>query len=150
RVSIVAGNAKERARYGEIVDKAEGMRCVSQHPDAAHALQELPRVRPDVALVDLGVPEYSGIECVRQLRILWPSVLCLILTRRLDDDSIIDSLQAGAAGYLLKAQTERALPVLIRQVLREEVVFTPEIARRVLVYFRQHDARRQNSSMLSA
>src|ERR1051326_7588627 len=110
RVSIVEDHPEELALYAAIVNCAPDMRCVSQHPDGAHALRHLPAIQPDVVLVDIGLPKISGIECVRQLRTALPHLLPVMLTKHSDDDHIFESLQAGAAGYLLKAKVREALP----------------------------------------
>jgi DNA-binding NarL/FixJ family response regulator len=150
RVSIVEDNAEELALYVSIVDAAPGLACASAHPDGAHALRHLPHVRPHVVLMDVELPDLSGIACVRQLKTAVPEILAVMLTKHQNDDYLFESLQAGAVGYLIKAHVREKLPGLIRQVLREEVVFTPEIARRVLVYFRQHERKLQDVAQLTA
>ena len=139
RVSIIEDNADERALYAGIVDATSDMRCVSQHPNAAHALRRLREVKPDVVLVDIEMPGCTGVECVRQIRSLLSGTLCIMLTKHEENDYIFDSLKVGAVGYLIKAKVRDALPDLIRQACREEVVMTPEIARRVLAHFRTRE-----------
>jgi len=150
RVSIVEDNPEELALYAEIVNTAPGLSCVSRHPDGPHALRHLPEIKPDVVLVDVELPKLSGIECVRRLKLLLPQTLAVMLTKHPNDDYIFESLRAGAVGYLIKAHVRQQLPVLIHQLLREEVVFTPEIARRVLVFFREHQPKLQDITKLTA
>ncbi len=149
RVSIIEDNPDERSLYASIVDSAADMRCVSQHPNAAHALRELPQVKPHVVLVDIVMPRCSGVECVRQLKTLLPQALLVMLTKHADDDFIFDSVKAGAVGYLLKAKIRDSLPGLIRHVCREEVVMTPEVARRVLAFFFERKTSSANLVKLS-
>lgn len=144
-VSIVEDNSDERALYAAIVNNAPDMRCVSQHPNAPHALREMPQLNPDVVLVDIVMPRCSGVECVRQLKDRLPNSMFVMLTKHADDDYIFNSFRAGAVGYLLKAKTREALPDMIRQVCRDGVVMTPEIARRTLAFFSL-----QSQSTLSA
>ncbi|HEY8361074.1 MAG TPA: response regulator transcription factor [Ramlibacter sp.] len=91
----------------------------------------------DLALVDLGLPDGSGIDVVRALHRMQPQAMSIVVTIYDDDDHLFPALQAGAFGYLLK---EQATEVLVRQVLRitnGEPPLSPSIARRVLSYFGQ-------------
>jgi DNA-binding NarL/FixJ family response regulator len=83
----------------------------------------------------------SGIECVRQLKSVLPRTPAVMLSMHPSNDCILESLQAGAAGYLIKSRVREELPTLIQRVVREEVLFTREVARRVLAHFRQYEPR---------
>ncbi|MBI2927687.1 MAG: response regulator transcription factor [Verrucomicrobia bacterium] len=135
KVSLIEDDAGVRERYARLIDAAGDMRCVSQHPNGAHALHHLPAGAPDVVLVDIRMPQLSGIECVRQLKALLPRLLPVMLTQFGDADLIFESLKAGAVGYLLKSDLPDSLPALIRQVHSGGSPMTPEIARRVLGHF---------------
>src|SRR2546426_9209572 len=102
KVSIVEDDDGIRESLAVIINGSDGFRCVSKYPNAEEALRDLPRIRPDVVLMDINLPKMSGIHCVRKLKDLCPATQTIMLTVYEDSDSIFDSLAAGADGYLLK------------------------------------------------
>jgi DNA-binding NarL/FixJ family response regulator len=147
-VSIVEDNEKLRGTLARVLNRAEGFRCVSQHPDAEDALKELPGVKPDVVLMDINLPGMNGVECVRQLKKLLPDVQMIMLTVYEDTDNIFEALSAGASGYLLKRTTSAELVAAIRDVLRGGSPMTAHIARKVVQSF-QRSAPAQPADNLS-
>ncbi len=137
RVSIIEDDSEERELYAAVVQQNRNMECVSKHPSAAHALHHIPQIRPDVILVDVVMPQCSGIECVRQLKKILPKTQFLMLTKHVDDDFIFESYKAGAVGYLVKAGVADDLPALIRRAQRDGVMIPPEIGRQMLVHFQR-------------
>jgi DNA-binding NarL/FixJ family response regulator len=103
-VSIVEDNDKLRGTLARVLNRAEGFRCVSQHPSAEDALKELPGVKPDVVLMDINLPGMNGVECVRQLKTLLPETQVMMLTVYEDTENIFNALAAGANGYMLLSQ----------------------------------------------
>lgn len=101
------------------------------------ALEALPGNPPDVALMDINLPKMNGIECVRQLKALAPSIQVLMLTVYEDSDRIFNSLLAGASGYLLKRTPRAELLEAIADVYRGNSPMTGHIARKVVQYFNQ-------------
>ena len=102
RVSVIEDDARWRANWETLLKGSTELRCASLHPDAEHALEHLPAAVPHVALVDIELPELSGVDCVGRLKPLCPKTIFLMLTVHEDSDLIFKSLQAGASGYLLK------------------------------------------------
>jgi DNA-binding NarL/FixJ family response regulator len=147
-VSIVEDNEKLRGTLARVLNRAEGFRCVSQHPDAEDALKELPGVKPDVVLMDINLPGMNGVECVRQLKKLLPEVQMIMLTVYEDTDNIFEALTAGASGYLLNRTTSAELVAAIRDVLRGGSPMTAHIARKVVQSF-QRSAPAQPADNLS-
>ena len=137
-VSIVEDNEKLRGTLARVLNRAEGFRCVSQHPYAEDALKELPGVKPDVVLMDINLPGMNGVECVRQLKKLLPEVQAIMLTVYEDTDNIFEALAAGASGYLLKRTTSAELLTAIRDVLRGGSPMTAHIARKVVQSFQKN------------
>ncbi len=135
KVSIVEDDDGIRESLAVIVAGSEGFRCVSKHRSAEDALRELPAAKPDVVLMDINLPKMSGISCVRKLKELLPSAQTLMLTVYEDNDSIFDSLAAGASGYLLKRTPPAKLLEAIDEVHKGGSPMTTSIARRVVQSF---------------
>ncbi|HYP69785.1 MAG TPA: response regulator transcription factor [Variovorax sp.] len=91
----------------------------------------------DVALVDLGLPDGSGIDVVRSLHRQQPQCLAIVVTIYDDDEYLFPALQAGAFGYLLKDQPREALVAQLQRIASGEPPLSPPIARRVLSFFGQ-------------
>jgi DNA-binding NarL/FixJ family response regulator len=136
-VSIVEDDGGVRKGLGRVVDRAEGLRCLSQHGTAEEALEELPSLRPHVVLMDVKLPGASGIECVRRLKPLLPETQVVMLTVYQDDEMIFNALAAGATGYLLKRARPSQLIEAIRDVHRGGSPMSSQIARKVVQVFRQ-------------
>src|SRR5215467_7375829 len=101
------------------------------------ALAETWAEMPDVVLVDIGLPGMSGIEGIAAMRERYPSVALLMLTVYEDDERIFNALCAGASGYLLKKTPPARLLESLAEVLAGGAPMSPEIARRVLILFRE-------------
>ncbi|MCC6942944.1 MAG: response regulator transcription factor, partial [Thermomicrobiales bacterium] len=92
-------------------------------------------LQPDVVLMDLQLPDGSGIQATRTIVETSPAMRVLIVTMFEDDDSVFAALRAGARGYVLKGTDEEDLLRAIRSVAAGEAIFSPTIASRVLTYF---------------
>jgi DNA-binding NarL/FixJ family response regulator len=147
-ISIVEDNEKLRGTLARVLNRAEGLRCVSQYPSAEDALKGLPEVKPDVVLMDINLPGMNGVECVRQLKKILPTVQIIMLTVYEDTENIFDALAAGASGYLLKRTTGSELLEAIKDVLRGGSPMTAHIARKVVQSF-QKNAPAQPAENLS-
>jgi DNA-binding NarL/FixJ family response regulator len=99
------------------------------------ALELVNAVRFDVAMVDLGLPDGSGVEVVQALREKQPDVQSVVVTIHDDDDHLFPALQAGAFGYLLKEQSREQLSEQLHRISQGEPPLSPSIARRVIQYF---------------
>ena len=109
---------------------------VSSHASAEEALEEIPKLQPDVVLMDINLPGITGIECVRQLKEKSPDIQTLMWTMYEDADQIFDALTAGANGYLLKRDPPSKVLESINELVAEGgAPFSPRIARIVVQYF---------------
>lgn len=136
RVAIVEDDAVIRRSLSQIVGEARGLSCVAACATAEEGLKRLPQLTPDVVLMDINLPQMSGIECVRRLRDLLPKTQVLMLTVYEDSDSIYRALRAGASGYLLKRSEPEQLLEAIHDVLLGGSPMTSQIARKVVQAFR--------------
>jgi len=147
-VSIVEDNDKLRGTLARVLNRADGFRCVSQHPSAEDALKDLPKVKPDVVLMDINLPGMNGVECVRQLKPLLPETQVMMLTVYEDTENIFNALAAGASGYMLKRTTTKELIEALHEVKRGGSPMTMHIARKVVQSF-QKSAPAQSTENLS-
>src|SRR5215469_4436695 len=98
-VSIVEDNEKLRGTLARVISRADGFKCVSDYGSAEDALADLPKVKPEVVLMDINLPGMNGVECVRQLKAILPAIQVIMLTVYEDTDNIFNALAAGASGY---------------------------------------------------
>jgi DNA-binding NarL/FixJ family response regulator len=136
-VAIVEDDPELRPAFAAIVDEGGDMRCVGSFATAEAALEAIAGLQPRVVLMDIGLPGMRGIECVRRLKAAEAPFDILMLTAYDDGDSIFDSLQAGAAGYLLKQSTGAEIRDAIREVTAGGAPMSAAIARKVVQRFRQ-------------
>ena len=135
RVSIVEDKRDIREGFKLILNNSEGFECYSVFSDAESAIVEMQKAPPDVVLMDIGLPQMSGIECVRILKEQMPNLDIIMLTVHADDDSIFESLRAGATGYLIKNIFPSKLLSSIKEVQNGGSPMSSNIARRVVASF---------------
>ncbi len=128
-ISIVEDNDKLRGTLAKVIGRAEGFRFVSDYANAEDALADLPKVKPDVVLMDINLPGMNGVECVRKLKSLLPQTQVMMLTVYEDTENIFNALAAGANGYMLKRTPTKELIEAIREVHRGGSPMTTHIAR---------------------
>lgn len=135
-VGIVEDNRTVREGFATLINRTPGLQCVCACATVAEALRLIPPAAPAVVLMDIQLPDATGVECTAKLKALLPAVQIVILTVYEDSERIFQALRAGACGYLLKrAQPERVLAA-IREAHEGGVPMTPEIARKVIGQFR--------------
>jgi DNA-binding NarL/FixJ family response regulator len=100
------------------------------------ALEEVPKVLPDVLLLDLGLPRMSGIDVTRAVKATHPKVEILIFTIFDEEDKVLEAVKAGASGYLLKGAPVDKIIEAIKEVRAGGTVIQPNLARRLLRHFR--------------
>jgi DNA-binding NarL/FixJ family response regulator len=149
RVSIVEDNEQFSNTLVRVLSGADGFECVGQYPTAEDALRELPKVKPEVVLMDINLPGMNGVECVRRLKQLIPETQVVMLTVHEDTDNIFNALAAGATGYLLKRTSRAELLQAIRDVHRGGSPMTSQIARKVVQSFQQPVGTAQTAEELT-
>jgi len=137
RVAIVEDSRTIRESLRRIIDDTPGMRCECAVGSGEEALAEMPRCRPDVILMDIHMPNISGIECTARLKEFLPETDVIMLTVYEDNDKIFRALQAGACGYLLKRTQPEQLIQAIRDVKQGGAPMTSEVARRLVETFQR-------------
>jgi len=137
KVAIVEDQPRIREGLRLLIDGTEGFRCIGCWEAMEAAIDHIGRELPDVALVDIGLPEMSGIDGIRILKKKYPGLTILMLTVYEDDRRIFDALCAGACGYLLKKTPPARLLESLREVANGGSPMSPEVARRVVALFRE-------------
>lgn len=140
RVAMIEDDEEIRFNLGDAVAADSGFRLVGSYRDAESAMKTLPEVNPDVVLMDINLPGMDGVQCVRRLKAAMPEVEFIMLTVYQDSALLIQSLMAGASGYLLKRISPDKLRLAIREVRDGGAPMTPGMARRIVQHFRQAPA----------
>jgi DNA-binding NarL/FixJ family response regulator len=135
-VAIVEDDPEIRKLLQIVVDGSPGFSCFHTFEDAESALEGLPAYRPKLVLMDIHLPGMSGIACTRKLVKLLPDTDIIMLTIQEDDESVFDSLCAGASGYLIKNTPPAQLIEALEEANRGGSPMSPQIARKVVKSFR--------------
>jgi len=141
KVSIVEDNDRFRESLSVMLNGCPGFRCAGTHRTAEEALTQIPKEAPDVVLMDIELPKRSGIECVRELKRLLPTVPVMMLTAYDNPEKIFESLRAGACGYLLKRTSLAEVLEAIEEMHRGGSPMSTQIARRVVASLHQPTAK---------
>lgn len=148
-ISIVEDNDKLRGTLAKMIARADGFKFASDYGSAEDALAGLPKVKPDIVLMDINLPGMNGVECVRQLKTLLPATQVMMLTVYEDTDNIFNALAAGANGYMLKRTPAKELIEAIHEVKRGGSPMTTHIARKVVQSFQKSAGQQQAANELS-
>lgn len=132
RIVIADDHPIVRDGLEALLSSVPGFTVVGQASNGRLAVREVLLTRPDVVLLDLGMPELDGFEATRQIVRASPGVAVLVLTMHDDDDSVFAAMRAGARGYLLKGAEQEEIIGAIRAVAAGEAIFGPGAATRVL------------------
>lgn len=149
KVSIVEDDAGVRESMSVLMNGTTGFRCISTFPNAEVALKNLPCDWPDVVLMDINLPEISGIECVSRLKAMRPGLQVMMLTVYMDNDKIMKSLMAGASGYLIKQTPPAQILDAVAEVHRGGSPMSSNIARKVVQYIQNQGSAAEETSNLS-
>lgn len=135
KILIADDHAVVREGTRHILEQEQGLEVVAEAADGEEAVRLATELKPDVAIIDIAMPNLDGIEATRQIKALCPGITVLILSAYDDDQFVFSLLEAGAAGYLLKDVRGRELVDAVRAVHAGESVLHPSIARKVLNRF---------------
>jgi DNA-binding NarL/FixJ family response regulator len=132
RILIADDHALVREGIRRVLDEDPGFDVVAEASDGRKALESIEETNPDVAILDISMPELSGLDVARQLREERPALKVLILSMHDESEYVMRAVHAGAAGYLLK---DDAGPALLRQAVRAvhegDSYFSPAVAARL-------------------
>ncbi len=116
----------------ELLEAEADIVVVGEASTADEAIQRIPAVQPDVAVLDVRLPDGNGVEVCREVRSRMPNLACVMLTSFSDDDALFEAIMAGAAGYVLKQIRGNELVSAIRRVASGESLLDPAVTAKVL------------------
>jgi DNA-binding NarL/FixJ family response regulator len=148
-VLIVEDDTQTREILAEWITQARGFHLAGEAENAEWAITLLPKIKPDVVLMDINLPGMSGVEGVKQLKRILPATQFIMLTVYEDTDHIYNALAAGATGYLLKQTPKEELLGAVADVHRGGSPMNSRIARKVVQFFRAGAAREPLAETLS-
>ncbi|MFM9445102.1 response regulator [Streptomyces acidiscabies] len=137
RVFLLDDHEVVRRGVRELLAVEDGVEVIGEAGTAAEALARIPALRPDVAVLDVRLPDGSGVEVCREIRSQDPSLKCLILTSFADDEALFEAIMAGASGYVLKAIRGDELLSAVRAVAEGRSLLDPVATARVLERLRE-------------
>lgn len=146
-ISIVEDDRKVRESLAQLINRSPGFKCISSHASAEIALAEVPKIKPNVILMDINLGGMTGVECARKLKPLMPEVQIIMLTVYQNTQHIFDALAAGATGYLLKQTKPAELLEAIRDVFQGGSPMSGHIARKVVQSFQQQAPKDETQSL---
>ncbi len=137
RVFLTDDHEVVREGVRTLLEAADGIEVVGEAATAEDARNRIPAVGPDVAVLDVRLPDGDGVEVCRDVRSRHPEIACLILTSFADDEALFDAIMAGAAGYVLKQIKGQDLVDAVRRVAAGESLLDPKVTERVLERLRR-------------
>jgi DNA-binding NarL/FixJ family response regulator len=132
RVLIVDDHSVVREGLRAFLELQAGLEVVGEAADGEEAIEAGARLRPDVILMDLVMPQLGGVAAMRRLREQVPGARIIVLTSFLDDDKLLPALRAGAAGYLLKNAEPHEIARAVRAAHAGEALLDPVVAARLV------------------
>jgi two-component system response regulator DevR len=132
RVFLVDDHEIVRRGVRELLEAQDDLEVVGEAGTAGEAVARIPAIKPDVAIVDMRLPDGNGVEVCRDVRSIDGAIQCVILTSFSDDEALFDSIMAGAAGYLLKQIKGTDLVDAVRRVAAGQSLLDPSVTARVL------------------
>jgi two-component system response regulator DevR len=132
RVFLLDDHEIVRRGLRELLDATDDLEVTGEAGTVAEALARVPSTRPDVAVLDVRLPDGNGVEACREIRSAHPEVRCLMLTSFADDEALFDSIMAGASGYVLKQVRGADLVDSVRRVAAGQSLLDPAVTAKVL------------------
>jgi DNA-binding NarL/FixJ family response regulator len=149
RVFLLDDHEVVRRGLREMVDAEADLQVVGEASTAEEALARIPPTRPDVAVLDVRLPDGNGVEVCREVRSRHSDVQCLILTSFADDEALFQAIMAGASGYLLKQIKGPDIVEVIRRVAMGQSLLDPTLTSRVLERLRSGPEEDERLSTLT-
>lgn len=148
-VAVVEDSRTTREAVRTMIDLTPDLECVATCATGEEALRVLPKLAPEIVLMDIQLPGMSGIDCVRRLKEKLPQVAIIMVTVYEDPVRIFSALRAGACGYLLKRSSREEIVTAIREVRGGGGAMSGGVAMKVIQYFSAQDDRNEELDSLT-
>jgi two-component system response regulator DevR len=149
RILVVDDHEVVRQGLAALLDRREGFQVVAEAGTVAESLDQARRHQPDIVVMDVRLPDGSGIEACREIRAEHPATRVVMLTSYPDEEAVLSAIVAGASGYLLKQVRARDLVAAIEAVGRGESLLDPAVTEKVLERIRRIASGSQETDELS-
>jgi two-component system response regulator DevR len=149
RVFLLDDHDIVRRGLTHMFERESDIEVVGEAATAEEALSRIPPTRPDVALLDVRLPDGDGVEVCREIRSRHPEIQCLMLTSFSDDEALFDAIMAGASGFLLKQVKSEEIVQAVRFVANGQSLLDPAVTGRVLERLRKGPEEDERLATLS-
>ncbi|MFD5468671.1 response regulator [Kitasatospora sp. NPDC127059] len=136
KVFLLDDHEVVRRGVHDLLDAEPGLTVIGEAATAEQAITRVPALRPDVAILDMRLPDGDGVTVCRELRSRMPELACLMLTSFDDEEALLDSIMAGAAGYVLKQISGTDLVSAVRTVAAGQSMLDPGATTRLMARLR--------------
>jgi DNA-binding NarL/FixJ family response regulator len=149
KVAIVEDNQILRKSMEQLFEQTEDIRCVASIKNLLNVVSVFQKASPDIVLMDIGLPDISGIEGVRTLKNNFGNMQILMFTVFEDDEKIFEAIREGASGYLLKKTRPQEIIDAIRELEQGGSPMSPLVARKVVQYFQSGSPLKEDDFQLT-
>ncbi len=149
RLLVVDDHEVVRQGLVALLDRREGFQVVAEAGTVAESIEQARRHQPDIVIMDVRLPDGSGIEACREIRAEFPATRVVMLTSYPDEEAVLSAIVAGASGYLLKQIRARDLVAALETVGRGESLLDPAVTEKVLERIRRIASGSQEADELS-
>jgi DNA-binding NarL/FixJ family response regulator len=149
RVFLVDDHEVVRRGVAALLESEGDIEVIGEAGTAESAIARIPALKPDVAVLDVRLPDGNGVDVCREVRSRMPELACLMLTSFADDDALFNAVMAGAAGYVLKQIHGSDLVGAVRTVAGGQSLLDPQTTTAMLARLREQAARKDPLDVLS-
>jgi len=132
RVLLAEDHTIVRKGLRSLLDKETGIKVVGEAEDGREAIAKAEELHPDVVVMDIAMPELNGLEATRQIKKRFPDMKIIILTMHTNEEYVLQTLKAGASGYLVKKAAPAELISAINAINKGNSFLSPSISRMVI------------------
>ncbi len=149
RVLLADDHALFRAGLRALLQSLDGVEVVAEAGNGHEAIQLVERERPGLVLMDIAIPELTGLEATARIIKAWPQVRVVILSMHANEEYVRQALRAGAKGYLLKGAEPSELELALKAVMRGDTYLTASVSKTMVDDYLRQDAAAAKGGVLS-